>query len=125
MRGPDERTLKMEEAYVQLFEAGYTPKQIAEKFGLSSWTVYQRLGDIASAAGVSRESLLVRPHASPVNYDYIPDPIPPVDVADFREHHRKLLEDLDALHDDITLCIEEQEEISAQLQKEEATWHEI
>ena len=58
----DERTLQMEQNFMVLHNEGKTIKEIAAMFDLSTVTVYGRLSDIAKANGVSRESLLERPH---------------------------------------------------------------
>ena len=59
MNSSADRTLKMKSAYMSLFETGMTPKQIAEECGVSDWTVYHYLDEIAQENGVTRDSLLV------------------------------------------------------------------
>ena len=122
MASQDERTLRMKEEYVNLFEAGMAPKQIAKKFGLSSWTVYNYLDEIAEKAGVPRESLLVRPHEPPTSRSYTPKAVPVADVAGFRERLKKTEMELSELRANIVTYAELQEELSESFQKEEASW---
>lgn len=57
-----ERVKKMRKEFMSLHKQGYTIPEIAEKEGLSPYTVYRYLGDIAAANGVTREDLLKTPH---------------------------------------------------------------
>lgn len=53
-----ENTLQMKREYMKWHRMGLTPKEIAKKFHLSSWTVYHYLDEIAKENGVTREELL-------------------------------------------------------------------
>lgn len=57
-----ERVLSMKRGFMQQHEDGKTISEIAEHFGVSIWSVYNNLQEIADANGVTRESLLVRVH---------------------------------------------------------------
>lgn len=114
----DERTLTMMEKYIPLFESGMAPKEIAMKFGLSGSTVYRCVGEVADKAGVSRESLLKQPHASPTNWDYVPEPIPEVSIASFREHLEEALKNVDSMIADMKAQIDLQQE-QIELEEEE------
>lgn len=114
----DERTLTMMENYMPLFESGMAPKEIAMEFGLSGSTVYRCVGAVADKAGVSRESLLKQPHASPTNWDYVPEPIPDVSIASFREHLEEALKNVDSMIADMKAQIDLQQE-QIELEEEE------
>jgi len=58
MAKESERTRVMRENFMTYHEQGYTIKEIAEKSGLSDFTVYHNLQRIADEHGVSRDSLL-------------------------------------------------------------------
>jgi len=64
-----ERTLQMKRSFMKLHEKGLGVREIAEQFNLSLYTVYSALGEIAQAAGVTRESLLQRPHGPHLGYE--------------------------------------------------------
>lgn len=79
----DERTLRMMDNYVTDFKSGMDPKEIGAKYGLSSWTVYHYLPEIARREGVPKDSLLKRPHDVHImtgvrNYE----PVKPIDVEE-------------------------------------------
>ena len=122
MAGQDERTLKMKEEYVSLFEAGMTPKEIAKKFELSSWTVYNYLDEIAKEAGVPRESLLVRPHESPKSREQVSRVFPSADIVGTRERFTKLGKGINELRDEVASYIKQQEELSIDFVREETSW---
>ncbi len=63
-----ERTLKMKENFIELHNQGLDIKEIAERFNLNLTTIYHSLNEIAEKAGVSRESLLQRPHGPHLSY---------------------------------------------------------
>lgn len=67
MAGPDERTLRMMEQYVELFDSGHTMIEIAATFDLSTRTVRDHLPEIAEREGRTYESLLNHPHKPPAN----------------------------------------------------------
>ncbi len=58
MANTAERTHVMKEHFMTLHQQGYSIKEIATKFNLSSFTVYYHLQEIADENGVSRDSLL-------------------------------------------------------------------
>ena len=60
-----ERTNQMLKNFISLFQQGFTIKQIASKYGLSTSTVYLRLEEIANSNGLSREDLLKEIHKTP------------------------------------------------------------
>lgn len=83
-----ERTLKFKENYVRLHEEGWSHRQIAEEFDLSVRHGYYLLPEIAEEAGVSRESLLVRPHAPHIMGERRYAPVEPIDVEGFKDHFK-------------------------------------
>ena len=76
----NERTLQMMRNYISLHAEGMTPRDIAKKYHISNWVVYNALQEIAEKAGVTRESLLAQPHAEPKSYDRVSKPVKPIDV---------------------------------------------
>ena len=60
----DERTLRMMENYVKHHEEGMSVEEIANFYGITSMTIYNRLGEIAQVNNVPRESLLCCPEHS-------------------------------------------------------------
>ncbi|MDO5451603.1 MAG: helix-turn-helix transcriptional regulator [Candidatus Saccharibacteria bacterium] len=118
----DKRTLKMKEEYVSLFNEGLTPKQIADKFGLSSWTVYHHLGEIAERAGVPRDSLLKRSCDSANDHGSLPRPISLAGVSEFRQYHQEVMESAAKMHNYIIKHLAAQKEMLERVQKEEAAW---
>ena len=57
-----ERMKQMKQGFLDLRQAGKSFSDIAEFFGLSVWSVYDNLLEIADANGLSREDLLYRIH---------------------------------------------------------------
>lgn len=64
-----ERTLKMKQKFMELHKQGLGIDEIAQQFDLNPSTVYHCLDEIATAAGVTRESLLQRPHGPHLGYN--------------------------------------------------------
>lgn len=62
----DERTLQMMDKVVELRREGYSIQEIADKYQLSDWTVYNYLGDAAAKAGINRDDLLYRPRSKDI-----------------------------------------------------------
>lgn len=57
-----ERMEQMKQGFLELRQAGKSFLEIAEFFGVSVWSVYDNLQEIADANGLSREDLLYRIH---------------------------------------------------------------
>ena len=120
----DERTLKMKEGYVELFNKGYTVKQIAETFGLSTWTVYHYLDEIAEKAGVPREALLNRSR-NVLKSSNLTTGLPSFsEQSDYESSCRELIEKMEEVHDDLVSFIRFQEQEAEKHQKTERkeTW---
>ena len=64
-----ERTLKMKQNFIELHAQGLSIEEIATRFDLTSATVYRCLDKIAAEAGVTRASLLQRPHGPHLEYN--------------------------------------------------------
>lgn len=75
----NERTLQMIQNYMPLRLSGKKNKEIAKTFGLSTWTLYHYLPEIAKLNGVSRESLLDVPHSQHQLCERISEPVKPID----------------------------------------------
>ena len=106
----NERTLQMQQNYVRLHEQGLSPIEIAKVYDLSAWTVYNSLQEIADKAGVSRESLLMRPHAEHQPFERISEPVKPVKVEAFRERFQNALDIMSEFREMVDLAIETAEE---------------
>lgn len=112
----NERTLQMKQNYMKLHSEGHTPKEIAREFGLSLFTVYHYLGEIADENGVTRESLLEIPHNTTGVYERQFEPLPKIDYnANFEES----LETFKKLRSETSKSLKEQEEITEMIEKEE------
>lgn len=57
-----ERMKQMKHGFLELRNAGKSFSEIAKVFGVSVWSVYDNLQEIADANGLSREDLLYRIH---------------------------------------------------------------
>ena len=57
-----ERMEHMKQGFLELRNAGKLFSEIAEVFGVSVWSIYDNLQEIADANGLSREDLLYRIH---------------------------------------------------------------
>ena len=122
----DERTLRMMDEYCSLHDQALMPKDIAEKFGVTTMTVYNRLGEIAEKNGVPRESLLEKPRTSPetVNRRSFKQ-LPTVDMDQIQQDLKSAFEAVVALNTAVTECLEQQEAISQTIQEEEESWERI
>lgn len=113
-----ERTFKLREGFMSLHNQGLGVSEIAENFDLHPVTVYRLLDEIAEAAGVTRESLLQRPHTAhascPGNHSTVPMPI---NLIDYQNHVQETLSDFDDTIATVNQYIAAQEDIQA---KEEA-----
>lgn len=63
----EDRTLQMEENFIDLHNVGMPATEIAKRYGLAASTVYRALPRIAEVAGVPRESLLLRTRSTKSN----------------------------------------------------------
>lgn len=101
-----ERTFKMMENFISLHNEGYSIKEIAKKYSLSTTTVYNRLEEIAEKAGVTRKELLKKPFIadhSGRNFT----PVKPIDRKSFNEGYDVLMRAVDALSAEIGKTIED------------------
>ena len=119
----NERTLQFRKNFMRLYEEGLTALEIGEKYNLSSGTVYRILGEIADEAGVTRESLLQRPHyigniVSGGEYG----PIARVDLTDFERHFEKANKGVGELIVEVDKKISEQQGFSNDAYREEQRW---
>lgn len=122
MATKDERTSQMIKEYFELYQQGYTPKEVAKKFGLSDFTVYRYLGEIAEENGVTRASLLQIPHSTHAEYERQFAPIKPVDLTDFQQGLKATIENFGKLRTAITQGIHEEEENIKKVEEEERIW---
>lgn len=116
-RQKDVRTLKMMENYVECFNQGMTPKEIAEKFEVSYTTVKKNLGEIAEKAGVPRSELLTRHFIadhSGQNFSIVK----PIDAEASNRACKEIRKGIDNLRTSLRNSIEEIE-LSEQLDDEE------
>lgn len=101
MRKKGERTLRMIDWSAELVKAGEEYPSIAEvakKFGVSEWTVRDRLDDIvqkANVAGITRESLLTQPHKKhSLRNDKKKRLEQPLELEVFHMHFTSVLDDM-------------------------------
>lgn len=106
----NERTLQMMQNYVRLHADGLSPIEIAKVYDLSAWTVYNALQEIADKAGVSRESLLARPHSEHQPFERISEPVKPIKIEAFRERFQNALDIMSEFREMVDLAIETAEE---------------
>lgn len=118
----DERTLQMMENFMDLHKAGFSKKEIADKFDLSTFTVYNCLQDIADKYGVSRESLLDRPHSEHLCYERQFEPVEPVDLTDFHKHFKTAMDEIDAARTAIDREIIKQEAFANEMEERTKEW---
>lgn len=118
----NERTLQMKQNYMRLHEQGLSPNEIADLYKLDVSTVYRYLGEIAEANGVSRASLLERPHGEHVCYERQFAPVEPVDLTEFRGHFDASIQEIDGVRLVMKTEIKRQERIAEGMQKEEESW---
>ena len=106
-----ERTLRMKSEFISLHREGLSILEIAKKYDLSTPTVYSSLQEIADAAGVSRESLLERPHSEHSKFiRQQSEPLIPVNREDFYLHFEAVLKDFRELRSAIKKTVKSQEE---------------
>jgi transcriptional antiterminator len=111
----NERTLQMMKNYILLHNAGMTPGEIAKKFDLSTWTVYNALQEIADNAGVTRESLLERPHSEHQPFERISEPVKPIDIKAFSEKFQNALGFMSEFKEMVDMAIEDAEKFKESL----------
>ena len=108
MSKTNERTFQMMANYKDYYDQGYSVAEIASIFDLSTTTVYDRLGEIAKRAGVSREELLFHPQRAKRQKGYsLSATVPPIDPTKFNQHLSAALAELADLQREITSTIEE------------------
>lgn len=107
-----ERTLKMRQEFMELHQEGLNIKEIADHFDLSTGTVYALLDEIATAAGVSRESLLQRPHSAHCPHDYSRSAqCTPINLLDYQMHATETLVNIQQTITTVNQYIDAQENI--------------
>lgn len=113
-----ERTLKMKQNFIRLHGQGLDVKDIAEAYDLSTKTVYNSLDKIATKAGVSRESLLQKPHKVHNSHaqDY-PRAVTPINLIDHQNYVTETLKNFELTIANVDAYIITQEAI----QEEEET----
>lgn len=94
-----ERVRRMMEAFVDLYDQGFSIKEIAKKFGLHWRTVYKYIPEIAKKAGrpVSDFRRDYKPH---LTYDHQFEPVAEIDVEQYMrkfEELKKSAEELSSL----------------------------
>ncbi len=122
MLSQQERVIQMKRKYMQLRAQGMTPIQIAHHFDLASGTVYAALQEIATANGVSRDSLLLIPRSKHLTHERRYTPVAPVDPTEFRKRFQAANIDLVRVIESSVAMIDKHEEIATQIEKEEAAW---
>ena len=101
-----ERTFQMMKNFIPLHNEGYSIEAIAKRYNLTTSTVYNRLGEIAEKAGVSRDSLLERPFiADHAGRNFTP--VKPVERAKFDETFSALVDMIDSVQDQIAKTIDD------------------
>lgn len=111
----NERTLQMMKNYVSLHDGGMSPRDIAKKFDLSYWTVYNALQEIADNAGVTRESLLKRPHSEHQPFERISEPVKPINIKAFSERFQNALGFMSEFKEMVDMAIEDAENFEESL----------
>ena len=106
----NERTLQMMQNYILLHNGGLSPGEIAKKYDLSPWTVYNALQKIADEAGVTRESLLERPHSEHQPFERVSEPVKPINVKAFSERLQDALSVMNEFKEMVEMAIDDAEE---------------
>ena len=110
-----ERTLKMKQNFIKLHGQGLGIEEIAAQFDLTPCTVYRCLDEIATKAGVTRESLLQRPHGPHLGYnrhDY--QVFAKASLADHQSHVQETLAEFDQTLTAVNQYISTQEKIQTE-----------
>lgn len=114
-KNSSERTLKMKQDFIELRKSGLSIRAIAEKFNLNPKTVYDCLDEIATAAGVTRESLLYHPHSPHQGYyrhDY--QSFTKVNLAEHQHFVQETCHEFDHIIANIDSYIAVQQEIQSE-----------
>lgn len=110
-----ERTLKMKQNFIELHEQGLDIEEIALRFDLTPCTVYRCLDEIATAAGVTRESLLQRPHGPHLGYNHHDYQVfAKASLADHQNHVQETLAQFDQTLVAVNQYISTQEKIQSE-----------
>ena len=109
-KGESERRKVMKEGFMALREQNYSILEIAEHYQLSTWTVYQALGEIASENGVSRESLLYVVKKPVREMNATSRKIEVVDALEIKQEFEKMLNQVDKITEKINTAILQFEE---------------
>ena len=112
----NERTLQMMQNYILLHNGGLSPGEIAKKYGLSPWTVYNALQKIADEAGVTRESLLERPHSEHQPFERVSEPVKPINVKAFSERLQDALGVMNEFKEMVEMAIDDAEEYEQKME---------
>lgn len=110
-----ERVLKMSENFMSLREQGMSISEIADKFSLHFTTVYDELDSISKANGVSRDSLLDRPHvchSSPIGKKKQTKAKELINIEETALAFEKTLMDIDTILKNIDQFLEKEQEIT-------------
>lgn len=110
-----ERVLKMSENFMSLREQGMSISEIADKFSLHFTTVYDELDSISKANGVSRNSLLDRPHSchsSPIGKKKQTKAKELINIEETALAFEKTLMDIDTILKNIDQFLEKEQEIT-------------
>ena len=116
----DERTLKLEEEYVDLRKEGLQPKEIARHFKVCDTTMYQAVRRIAKETGLSTDFLLAKPNAKHHQYARAIELAKPVDVAGLREQCQTIAAQMEQAIAKVKVTIAEQQELVQTMQEEES-----
>ena len=117
MAKQSERTFKMKESYIKLHDEGLSVGEIAERFGLTPRVVYLALKDIAAKAGVTRESLLERPHKPHSNPIRVAQDQSGISLADHETYVEETLNGFNKVLENIDHYISIQEQIAKEEDK--------
>ena len=104
-----ERVARMMQNFMEYHEKGYSIAEIAEKFAISKYTIYDRLQEIADENGVSRDSLLMKVHKSHETSFRTTSPKEYVNPETLLENFDTMIESVNTILADIKQVIEVEE----------------